>query len=191
MPLHRKGAVAKPYETSHTAGLSPTGRRFHCEPTLVIQLASWIISGSLLVGCAAGRSQSADTQAALRTAVETHLAAIATRNMDALLPTLTTGKALTMIAPNGFKWDTPQQYVDFHRQWFATNDEGRFAFEIVRLIDSPALGHALIKYRYASKGSTGQPQTIVSWLALTFALEDGSWRLVFDQNTPLPSQATQ
>jgi hypothetical protein len=26
---------------------------------------------------------------------------------------------------------------------------------------------------------------MVNWLALTFALEDGAWRLVFDQNTPV------
>jgi hypothetical protein len=26
-------------------------------------------------------------------------------------------------------------------------------------------------------------QDTVSWLALTFALEDGGWRLVFDQST--------
>ena len=26
-------------------------------------------------------------------------------------------------------------------------------------------------------------QDAVSWLALTFELEDGSWRLVFDQST--------
>ena len=50
---------------------------------------------------------------------------VAARDMNALLPTLTGGDDLTMIAPNGHKFDTRQQYIDFHRQWFATNDDGR------------------------------------------------------------------
>lgn len=80
---------------------------------------------------------------------------------------------------------TREQFIDFHRQWFATQDDGKYEGEIVRIIESPALGHALIKYRYSSRGAGGQPQVTDSWLALTFALEDGSWRLVFDQNTLL------
>jgi ketosteroid isomerase-like protein len=120
-----------------------------------------------------------------RSAVEAHVAAVARRDMDALLPTLTTGNDLVMIAPNGFKFHTRQQYIDFHRQWFATNDAGKLDPEIIHLIESPSLGHALIRYRYTSKDSTGTAQGMVSWLALTFALEQGAWRLVFDQNTAI------
>jgi hypothetical protein len=54
---------------------------------------------------------------------------------------------------------------------------------IVRVIETPALAHALIKYRYTSKGASGQTQTIAAWRALTFAMEGGHWHLVFDQNT--------
>jgi hypothetical protein len=56
-----------------------------------------------------------------------------------------------MIAPNVYKFDTRQQYVDFHHQWFATKDDGKLAAEIVRVIESPALAHALIKYRYSER----------------------------------------
>jgi hypothetical protein len=52
---------------------------------------------------------------ALRPAVETHLQAVRTRNLDALLPTLTGGSDLRMIAPNGFQQTTRTEYVDFHR----------------------------------------------------------------------------
>jgi len=119
----------------------------------------------------------------LRPAVETHLQAVRTRNLEALLPTLTGGTDLRMIVPGGFQYTTRSQYVDFHRQWFATNDNGRFDPEIVHLIESPRLGHALIKLRYRATPPTGATQDIVSWLALSFALEHGSWRLVFDQTT--------
>ena len=88
-----------------------------------------------------------------------------------------------MIGPDGHKWDTKEQYIEFHRGWFAAKDDGKLEPTIVRLIETPALRHAVIKYRYTSRGPSGQTQTTVSWLALTFALEHGRWHLVFDQNT--------
>lgn len=119
----------------------------------------------------------------LRSAVETHLQAVRTRNLDALLPTITGGTELRMIAPNGVQSTTRAEYVDFHRLWFASKDNGRFDPEIVHLVESPRLGHALIKLRYRATAPTGPEQASLSWLALTFALEDGHWRLVFDQST--------
>jgi ketosteroid isomerase-like protein len=153
-------------------------------------LMSWITAGSL-VGLSAAVPQPSSAPPPFRAAVEAHLAAISARDMDRLLPTLTGGNDLTMIAPNGHKFDTRQQYIDFHRQWFAANDDGKLAAGIVRLIESPALAQALIKYRYSSKDNVGKSQVIDSWLTLTFALEDGSWRLVFDQNTLLDPRAGQ
>ena len=123
----------------------------------------------------------------LRPAVETHLQAVRTRNLAALLPTLTSGSDLRMIVPGGFQYTTRAEYVAFHRQWFATNDNGRFDPEIVHLVESPRLGHALIKLHYCSTAPTGAAQDVVSWLALTFALENGGWRLVFDQTTLIQS----
>jgi ketosteroid isomerase-like protein len=135
-----------------------------------------------LVALAINASACASTPP-LRPAVETHLHAVRTRNLAALLPTLTRGTDLRMILPTGLQSTTTAQYVDFHRHWFATNDNGQFNPEIVHLVESPRLGHALIKLRYRSTTPTGTTQEIVSWLALTFALEDGGWRLVFDQST--------
>jgi ketosteroid isomerase-like protein len=120
-----------------------------------------------------------------RPAVETHLQAVRTRNLEALLPTLTLGGDLRMIVPGGFQYTTRAEYVAFHRRWFATRDGGQFDPEIVHLVESPRLGHALIKLRYRSTAPTGAAQEAVSWLALTFALENGGWRLVFDQSTPI------
>lgn len=122
---------------------------------------------------------------AFRPTLDAHLAAISGRNMDALLPTITEGKDLPMISPSGFKFNTRQQFVDFHRQWFAADDEGKLDFEVVSVIETPALAHALIKYRYSSKGKDGKTQSNDNWLALTFALEKNKWRLVFDQNTQI------
>jgi ketosteroid isomerase-like protein len=136
----------------------------------------------LLVAVALGPSACASTPP-LRPAVAAHLQAVRSRNLDALVPTITAGGDLRMILPTGFQCTTRTQYLDFHRRWFASNDNGRFEPEIVHLVESPRLGHALIKLRYRSTSPTGAAQDAVSWLALTFALEDGRWRLVFDQST--------
>jgi ketosteroid isomerase-like protein len=143
-----------------------------------------------LAGCVTPES-SPTSSPSFQAALEMHLAAVSARNMDALLPTLTSGDKLTMIAPNGFKWDTKRQYIDFHRQWFASKDDGQLKFETIRVIESPALAHALIRYRYKFKDNAGNAQSSVNWLTLTFALENGAWRLVFDQNTLLTDQPTQ
>jgi ketosteroid isomerase-like protein len=147
-------------------------------------LAGIMVGSLLAVGALSPRS-AAVSAPRFRTTLDAHLGAIAARDFQALLPTLTTGEALTMLAPNGYKFDTRTQYVDFHRTWFAAKDEGKLEFEIVRVIESPALAHALLKYRYRAKDPHGKAQTTVAWLALTFALENGAWRLVFDQNTPI------
>jgi len=160
------------------------------------RLTTWVAVGVLLAACAGASRSSATAPSSappFRAAVEAHLSAVARRDMDALLPTLTGGHELTMIAPDGHKFSTRREYVDFHRQWFAAKDDGKFEIEIIRTIESPALGHALVKYRYSSKDESGTPRATVAWLALTFALENGSWRLVFDQNTliaapPAPSR---
>jgi hypothetical protein len=133
----------------------------------------------------AATSPSMSSAPPFRPAVEAHLAALSARKMEALLPTLTSGSALPMLTPNGYKFDTRQQYIDFHKQWFAAPDDGKLEAQIVSVIESPALSHALIKSRYTAKDAAGKQQSRVSWLALTFALEKGSWRLVFDQNTPI------
>lgn len=68
-------------------------------------------------------------------------------------------------------YTTRAEYVDFHRHWFASKPE------IVQLLDSPRLGHALIRLCYRATPAPGTVQDAVSWLALTFALQDGTWRL--------------
>lgn len=136
-------------------------------------------------GAIAAPGSGGDLAPPLRSTVEAHLAAIAARDMEALLPTITNERELVMIAPNGFKYDTRQQYIDFHREWFTNKDHGQLATEIVSVIEGTTLGHALVKYRYTFKDKTAKTLSYVNWLTLTFSLEYGSWRLVFDQNTPV------
>jgi ketosteroid isomerase-like protein len=147
----------------------------------------FLVLMAVLLGACTQKTETPAAQS-FRTAVEAHIAAVAARDMEALLPTLTHGEGLTMIAPDGQRFDTRQQYIDFHTQWFAAPDEGRLeVIEYARFIESAELGQVFLKYRYSFKDASGAMQSMVNWLTLTLALEEGAWRLVFDQNTPIES----
>jgi len=139
-----------------------------------------------LAACLAATPAWAETSAFRRT-LDTHLDAIKARNLEALIPTLTQGRDLTLIAPDGAKLDTRQQFIDLHRAWFADPDAGRWDGEVVRTVESDTQAVALERYRY---GARGAKDVSVSWLTLTFAREGDRWGLVFDQNTRIRTEPT-
>jgi ketosteroid isomerase-like protein len=109
--------------------------------------------------------------------VRAHIAAIKARDLDALMRTVTTHDSLTVIFPGGETIHTRDQYVAFHRTWFAdttwTMDLRHESFTI-----RSDFGVALLRTTYTD--AAGPRQALLS---LTFAREPGGWRLVFDQNT--------
>ncbi|MGH8496520.1 MAG: YybH family protein [Gammaproteobacteria bacterium] len=114
--------------------------------------------------------------------VAAHIEAIESRDLDALLATITGGDRLTLIFPDATTTHTRREYVDFHREWFA--DEGwTMEFEPVSSLVHGDLGIALVRTTYTD--ATGSRGTV---LALTFHRENAGWRLVFDQNTRIPAE---
>ncbi len=99
------------------------------------------------------------TSPALRETVQAHLAAISARDLDAQLATVTMGDKLILIFPDGQRLETRQQFVDFHKEWFA-DDSWKFQSEIVDLIEAPTLGHALVRYRYGATNEDGSRAAI-------------------------------
>jgi hypothetical protein len=118
-----------------------------------------------------------------RPAVEAHLAALKAHDMEALLPTLTSGNSLLMMDDNGIRSETLQEYLEYQRRWFADNIGSTIEPEILDVMETFAFGHALVRYRYTVPGAAGQAQTLESWLTLTFDLENGSWRLTMRSET--------
>jgi ketosteroid isomerase-like protein len=106
-----------------------------------------------------------------------HIDAIRNRDLKALTDTITAGDSLTLIFPNGTITNTRQEYVDFHRKWFADQD-WKMQLEPVSLLVRSDLGTALLRTTYTDAAASRQ-----GLLSLTFAREQGEWRLVFDQNT--------
>ena len=115
--------------------------------------------------------------------VERHLAAVEGRDIDVFIDTITRTDALRVIFPNGAAVNSTSEVIAFHREWFA-DPHWRWHGEIVDAQLGTDLSLALVKYSYRD---TPDAEPHSSWLALVFALEEGQWRLVHDQNTSLPA----
>ena len=132
----------------------------------------------LAAGCAAPADEApAAAPEAFAAVAEAHVAAIAARDLDALLETITEHDSLTLVFPDGTTLHTRQQYVDFHAAWF---DDPAWTMDVrpVARVVRPGLAIAHLRTTYTDAAG---PRDAV--LALTFADEGGAWRLVFDQNT--------
>jgi ketosteroid isomerase-like protein len=112
-----------------------------------------------------------------RAAVEAYLAAVAARDMEALLPTLTGKDTLILFTAGGGQFDTRRHYIDFQRDWFAGHSGGMIETEIADATEGSAFGHALVRYRYNWRDAAGVTQSRETWSILTFDLENNSWRL--------------
>lgn len=110
-----------------------------------------------------------------------HIDAIKSRNLDGLLATITEGEELTLIFPNGSTLYTRQEYIDFHIAWFA--DEN-WTMEIEPISYTVRGDYAVVLTRTTYTDDAGSRQAM---LAMSFSQENGTWRLVFDQNTRIVS----
>lgn len=114
--------------------------------------------------------------------VADYIQAIQERDLDGIIETMTTDEDLVLIFPGGTTLYTRQEYVDFHRKWF-TDMDWKMELETVYTQVHENFGIVLLKTTYTDDAGPRQ-----GLLSLTFALEDGQWRLVFDQNTRISKE---
>lgn len=129
----------------------------------------------------------ADGQVELRQVLDRHLAAINARDLEALLSTVTGGEALTTILPNGKVLETREQYRQLHVDWFKDTD-WRMVFEVqeLRVLGDSAI--ARVRYDSQVQAAGGDyASKRQATLTLVFAREPAGWRLVYDQNTVIPT----
>ena len=112
-------------------------------------------------------------------ALDAHFAAIASRDIKAYTDTITTGETLPLIFPDGAMMSTRQEVIDFHKLWFADKN-WQMEFVPVSKIVGSDIATAIFRTGYRD---TPDGETRYGFLALTFQLQDGKWRLVQDQNT--------
>lgn len=124
-------------------------------------------------------------------ALAKHFEAIKTRDLPAYLATITKGENLPLIFPDGTFMGTRSEVEAFHREWFSMPD-WRMEFEPVSQIVGSDMANVLVKTSYRDTPE-GEPR--FAYLALTFQVQDGEWRLVQDQNTritkPKPAKKGQ
>lgn len=146
-----------------------------------IKSISWILFTILLFGACGKQNQTASEKPTFLNTLNTHLNAIQTSNLTELAPTIADN--VSMIAPDGKKFDTKKVFMEFHENWFAqTNWE--WEGDILRTESSDSLGYALIQYHFTQKDSVGN---ILfrdhEYLILIFKNSTDGWQLVHDQNT--------
>ena len=87
--------------------------------------------------------------------------------------------ATRVIAPDGAAIVGRDAIVEAHRGWFASGD-WTFSPSVLLERESDRLGFALLDVVYREGTTTRR-----FLLSVVFAAEDGTWRLLYDQNTPL------
>ena len=115
------------------------------------------------------------------TALQQHFDAIANRDLEAFRGHMTGGKTLYTIVQNGHAFTTPEEIIAIHEEWFK-DDRWTWEGSVVHSVVGEDMAMALVKYRYQARPD-GTP--FETWLTYVFALENGEWKIIHDQNTAL------
>jgi uncharacterized protein (TIGR02246 family) len=111
-------------------------------------------------------------------ALEEHLEAITERDIDRFAATLAADD-VHFAGGDGRIVEGRENIVAAHRDWFM-DDTWRFEPEILWTREESGAAWALTRVQYSENGTERQ-----FLLLFLFVNEDGSWRLVYDQNTPI------
>lgn len=118
---------------------------------------------------------------AFRAALDEHLAALQARDAARFAATL--GEDVAVVDGAGTITRGTDAVLRSHAEWFASPDPWRFDYELVFARETETSGLALIEVTYRH---TPQAEPARFLLSLVFERgADGSFRFVYDQNTPL------
>jgi uncharacterized protein (TIGR02246 family) len=112
-------------------------------------------------------------------AFEEHIDAIRERDIDRFAATLARDD-VRFAGGDGRIIEGRDNAVAAHREWFM-NDTWTFEPELLWTREEAGAAWALTRVTYREAGSSKQ-----FLLLFLFVQEDGEWRLVYDQNTPIP-----
>ena len=114
-------------------------------------------------------------------ALQSHFDAINHRDLEAFKTHLTKNQTLYTIVQNGHAFTTPQESIAIHQEWFKDKN-WTWEAKVVHKVVGVDMAMALVKYTYRPSPQTPAFET---WLTYVFALEDGQWKIIHDQNTAL------
>jgi len=111
-----------------------------------------------------------------RETLEEHLAAISARDIGRFAVTVSSDPEARVIAPDGGAIVGAEAIVEAHRDWFA-GDAWTFSPRVALTRESDGLAFGLLDVAYVEAAGTGR---------FLLTREADGWRLLYDQNTPLP-----
>jgi uncharacterized protein (TIGR02246 family) len=115
-------------------------------------------------------------------ALHEHLSALQARDIERFAATL--GADVTVVDGTGRVMEGRAAVVKSHAEWFGSRDSWTFDYRLRSAREFGGAGLALIDVTYR-QSPAGAP--VLFLLSLLFErTDDGSWRFVYDQNTPLP-----
>lgn len=114
-------------------------------------------------------------------AIQKHFEAIKNRDIEAFQAHLTKGKTLYTIVQNGHAFTTKDELVAIHKDWFKENN-WKWDGVVVHKVVGEDMAMAVVKYNYHA---SAEAEPFETWLTYVFALEDGEWKIIHDQNTAL------
>jgi uncharacterized protein (TIGR02246 family) len=117
--------------------------------------------------------------ATLLEAFEEHIDALRTRDIDRFAATLAQDE-VRFVNGDGRITEGRENVIAAHRDWFM-NDSWTFEPEILWTREEDSAAWVLTRVTYREAAATKQ-----FLLLFLFVQEDGNWRLVYDQNTPIP-----
>ncbi|GAB3845796.1 YybH family protein [Micromonospora andamanensis] len=117
----------------------------------------------------------------LHEALEEHLSALQHKDIDGYAATL--ADEVVLILPDGRVLDGKPAVVGLHREMF-DDDSWTQTRTVRRVMTTGSTGWALVEYRFVTVDADGRTVSDTqAYFALTYALVDGRWLVVADQNT--------
>jgi hypothetical protein len=129
----------------------------------------------LLISCEQRVAMKPDFDQALKS----HLASIASRDINAFKEGLSLDDTLYTVVQNGHAFTKRSELIAMHEQWFKDSN-WIWKGEVVHKVVGEDMAMALIRYEYQAKP---EDEPFSTWLVYVFQLQDGKWRIVHDQNT--------
>jgi hypothetical protein len=114
--------------------------------------------------------------------LDEHLAAIRARDLHRLAATVST-RGVGLVTAQGQVSTDPGRFLALHADWFRATTWS-IATRLLHAHVGMDVATCLLALEYRDEPPDGVPVREHSVLGLTFAVEDGRWVLVQDQNTP-------
>lgn len=111
-------------------------------------------------------------------ALNEHIEAIRERDIDRFAATIANDD-VRFVGGDGSTIEGRENGIEAHRGWFAS-DDWTFDPEVLWTREGRDLALALARVSYRERGDSKQ-----FMLLLAFVREDGGWKFLYDQNTPI------